>query len=63
MLNNVKKSYGYRDIIYNVRFGKFYTYEIGDQYQEIEIGVESAAVEQANVLILLALVKSSGTRT
>jgi len=43
MLNNVKKSYGYRDIIYNVRFGKFYTYEVGDQFQEIPIagGVES----------------------
>jgi len=37
MLNNVKKSYGYRDIIYNVRQGKFYTYEVGDQYQEIDI--------------------------
>ena len=37
MLNNVKKSFGYRDIIYNVRQGKFYTYEVGDQYKEIDV--------------------------
>ena len=37
MLNNVKKGLGYRDIIYNVKQDKFYTYEVGDQYQELEL--------------------------
>jgi len=37
MLNNVKKSLGYRDIIYNVKQDKFYTYEVGDQYKELDI--------------------------
>ena len=37
MLNNVKKGLGYRDIIYNVRLDKFFTYEVGDQFQELDI--------------------------
>ena len=40
MLNNVKKGLGYRDIIYNLLQNKFYTYEVGDQFQEIDIKSE-----------------------
>ena len=40
MLNNVKKVFGYRDIIYNVLQNKFYTYEVGDQFQELDIKSE-----------------------
>ena len=40
MLNNVKKSLGYRDIIYNVKQDKFYTYTEGDQYQELNVKSE-----------------------
>ena len=47
MLNNVKKGLGYRDIIYNVEQKKFYTYEVGDQFQQLDIetggGVEVPA--------------------
>ena len=43
MLNNVKKALGYRDIIYNVEQKKFYTFEVGDQFSQLDIssGVES----------------------
>lgn len=41
MLNNVKKSLGYRDIIYNVKQEKFYTFEVGDQYKELDISTGS----------------------
>jgi len=40
MLNNVKKALGYRDIIYNVLQNKFYTYVVGDQFQELDIKTE-----------------------
>ncbi len=37
MLNNVQKILGYRDIIYNVKTSKFFTYVEGDNYQELDI--------------------------
>ena len=37
MLNNVQKGLGYRDIIYNVRTDKFFTYKEGDNYEELAI--------------------------
>ena len=37
MLNNVQKILGYRDIIYNVKTGKFLTYVEGDNYKELDI--------------------------
>ena len=47
MLNNVKKSLGYRDIIYNIKQQKFYTFEVGDQFEQLDIasGVESGGTE------------------
>ena len=44
MLNNVQKSFGYRDIIYNTKTEKFFTYKEGDNYEELDIatgGVDS----------------------
>ena len=43
MLNTPKKELGYRDVIYNLRTGKFFTYEVGDQFKQLDIktGVES----------------------
>ena len=40
MLNNVKKGLGYRDIIYNILHNKFYTYIVGDQFEELDIKTE-----------------------
>jgi hypothetical protein len=37
MLNNVKQGLGYRDIIYNIKQNKFYTYEVGDQFAPLDI--------------------------
>ena len=37
MLNNVQRILGYRDIIYNVKTGKFFTFIEGDNYQELDI--------------------------
>lgn len=37
MLNNVKKALGYRDVIYNIKQDKFYTYEVGDQFEQLDI--------------------------
>ena len=37
MLNSVKKGLGYREIIYNIKTGKFFTYEVGDQFQDLPI--------------------------
>ena len=37
MLNNVQKSFGYREIIYNVKNDKYYTYLPGDNYKELDI--------------------------
>ena len=44
MLNSVQKNLGYRDIIYNTRTEKFFTYKEGDNYEELDIatgGVDS----------------------
>ena len=47
MLNNVKRSLGYRDIIYNIDSGKFYTYVLGDQFKPLDInaGVGSGGTD------------------
>ena len=47
MLNNVKKALGYRDIIYNIKQQKFFTFEVGDQFEQLDIasGVESGGTE------------------
>ena len=37
MLNNPKKELGYRDIIYNIKQNKFYTFEVGDQFRPLDI--------------------------
>ena len=43
MLNKVKQSLGYRDIIYNVKYKKFFEFVDGDNYKELDIasGTES----------------------
>ena len=43
MLNKVKQSLGYRDIIYNVKYKKFFEFIDGDNYKELDIsaGTES----------------------
>ena len=38
MLTNVKRSEGYRNVIFNVKQGKFYTNEVGDQFRELSVG-------------------------
>ena len=43
MVNSVKKSLGYRDIIYNIKTEKFFTYTDGDNYQELAISAGSAS--------------------
>ena len=47
MLNSVKKGLGYREIIYNIKTGKFFTYEVGDQFQDLPI---SADIESGNTI-------------
>ena len=42
MINNVQKILGYRDIIYNVKTEKFFTFAEGDNY--VEVDVESGGV-------------------
>ena len=37
MLTNVKRSEGYRNVIYNFKQGKFYTNEVGDQFKELNV--------------------------
>ncbi len=37
MINNVQRILGYRDIIYNVKTAKFYTFIEGDNYQELDV--------------------------
>ena len=43
MLNKVKQGLGYRDIIYNVKYKKFFEFIDGDNYRELDIsaGTES----------------------
>ena len=47
MLTNVKRALGYRDLIYNIKQAKFYTYEVGDQFEQLDIsaGVESGGTD------------------
>jgi len=37
MLNTVKRSLGYRDIVYNIYQDRFFALEIGDQYEPLDI--------------------------
>ena len=37
MINNVQQKLGYRDIIYNIKTDKFYTFIEGDNYEELDI--------------------------
>ena len=44
MTNSVQKGLGYRDIIYNIKTEKFFTFAEGDNYEELDIatgGVDS----------------------
>ena len=43
MLNSVKQSLGYRDVIYNIKQDKFYTFEIGDQFRALDIETGGSA--------------------
>ena len=43
MINNVQKKFGYRDIIYNIKTDKFYTFKEGDNYEELEIEIGGGA--------------------
>ena len=43
MANSVQKSLGYRDIIYNIRTAKFYTFSEGDNYEELNVSVGSGS--------------------
>lgn len=45
MINSVQKNLGYRDIIYNVRTDKFYTFKEGDNYEELDIVTGGGGVE------------------
>ena len=57
MANSVQKNLGYRNIIYNVRTEKFYTFMEGDNYEELDITLgsgeegEETAPTTANVLL------------
>ena len=37
MANSVQKGLGYRDVIYNIKRNKFYTFAEGDNYTELDI--------------------------
>ncbi len=37
MANSVQKGLGYRNIIYNVKTEKFFTYAEGDNYTEVDV--------------------------
>ena len=47
MANSVQKNLGYRNIIYNVRTEKFYTFSEGDNYEELDIALGGGEGEQA----------------
>jgi hypothetical protein len=45
MLNKVKQSQGYRDVIYNIKLNKFFEFVDGDSFKEIDISAAASATE------------------
>ena len=41
MLNNVQKKLGYREVVYNARSKKFYTFVEGDNYEDLNVNLDN----------------------
>lgn len=41
MLNNAQRKLGFREVIYNMKNGKFFAHKPGDQYSELDISIGS----------------------
>ena len=55
MLNNVQKKLGYREVVYNARSKKFYTFVEGDNYEDLNVNLDNGEGDGEDTLTTATL--------